>query len=242
MGSAPGHVHVFLRIIPFGLDLSITSAVLVVWAAAATVFFASLAAVRSPSLIPGRLQNALELVYEFFESGTNDLFKEQSEKWLPFIMSLFLFIFVSNIMGLIPNVYPITANINVTVALAVMVFFVYHIAGILDHGLLDYARSLVPGGVPVYIMPLLVIVELLGHLARPFSLAIRLFANMTAGHLVAFTLLSLIFVFKSIWVAGLPLLGGVVIGLFEVFVALIQAYVFSYLAALYIGLAIGGEH
>lgn len=241
MEPAAGAVRVFLKLSLFGLDISITSAVLVIWSAVAIIFAVTYFATRRPALVPGKLQNFIEILYEFWESQTQELFQNETRRWLPFIFSIFCFILVCNLLALIPNIYPITANINVTVTLALIVFFVYHLAGIRDYGLWNYLKALIPKGVPIYVMPLLLIIEVLSHLARPFSLAIRLFANMTAGHLVAFTILSLIFVFKNIWLAGFPLLGRIIIGLFEVFVAFIQAYVFAYLAALYIGLAIREE-
>ncbi|MBU1026374.1 MAG: F0F1 ATP synthase subunit A [Candidatus Margulisbacteria bacterium] len=241
MGSGAEGLHVWLNLSLLGFDISITSAVLVVWSAAALVFLLAFLATRKPRIVPGLLQNIVEFIYEFIDSQTNELFGKESRRWQPFIFALFCFILICNLLGMVPAVYPITANINITVTLAVMVFLVYNFAGIRDYGLLRYLASLLPKDVPIYIMPLMLIVEILGHLARPFSLAIRLFANMSAGHLVAFTLLSFIFVFKNVWVTGFPLAARVIIGLFEVFVALIQAYVFAYLAALYIGLAIAEE-
>jgi F-type H+-transporting ATPase subunit a len=221
-----------------GIDLSITSAVVVIWAAVAIIFALMFLATRRTTLVPGRAQNLVEITYDFFESQTSDLFGEETGRWLPFIFGLFYFILVCNLLAMVPNVYPITANINVTVTLAVLVFFVYHLAGIRKNGLLNYLRSFLPKGMPIYIMPLLVPIELMSHLARPFSLAVRLFANMTAGHIVTFTMLSLIFVLNNIWLAAVPLVGRLAVGLFEVFIAFIQAYVFAYLAALYIGLAL----
>ncbi|MDD5382663.1 MAG: F0F1 ATP synthase subunit A, partial [Candidatus Margulisbacteria bacterium] len=234
-------IRVFLSLSLFGFDLSITSAVITIWTAAAIIFLITFLATRRPSIVPGKLQNFLELLYEVFEQQTKDFLKEESDKWLPFVFTIFSFILVSNLLGLIPNVYVITSNINVTATLAALVFLIYNLAGIKEHGLGGYFKAFIPKGVPIFIAPLLFVIEIFGQLARPFSLAIRLFANMTAGHLVAFTILSLIFVFKNIWIAGFPLLGRVAISLFEVFVALIQAYVFAYLAALYIGLAINEE-
>lgn len=238
----PAAIHVLLKLSLFGVDISVTSAVLVIWAAAAIIFYLLFMATRNPTLVPGKLQNLIEIIYEFWESQTEDLLGKEKERWLPLIFSIFALILVCNLLSLIPDVYPITANINVTATLAMIAFLSYHFAGLKEHGVKGYLKTLVPTGVPLFVMPLLLVVELLGHLARPFSLAIRLFANATAGHLVAFTLLSLIFVFKNVWIAGFPLLGRVAIGLFEVFVAFIQAYVFAYLAALYIGLALQEEH
>lgn len=225
----------------FGVDISITSAVVVVWLTCFLIFALSFLASRKMTVVPGKLQNIIETVYEFFEQQTQEVLGEHTIRWLPFIFSIFCFVLVSNLLGLIPDVYPTTSNINVTASLAVFVFVVYQMAGIAEHGFIAYFRSYVPKGVPLFIAPLLFVIEFVGHLARPFSLAIRLFANVTAGHLVAFTILSLIFIFKSPWLAPFPLLGKVAISLFEVFISFIQAYVFAYLSALYIGLAVNEE-
>ena len=242
MGHASESVRMLMRLSLFNIDISITSATIVIWTAALLVFFAAFLATRRPTVIPGKLQNLIEIVYEFWELQTKDLLKDRAFMWLPFIFAVFCFVLVSNLLGLIPGVYPLTANINATATLAIIVFFVYHAAGIMDRGPVGYFRSMIPPGVPIFAAPVIFVIEILGHFARPFSLAIRLFANETAGHLVALTLLSLILMSKNVWIAGLPLLGRVVIGLFEVFVAFIQAYVFAYLASLYIGLAISEEH
>jgi len=225
----------------FGFDLSVTSAVIVLWLAVAIIFLFGYLASRRPSLVPDELQNLLEIVYEFWESQVTEVLGKRTVVWLPFIIGLFLLIVVSNILGMLPGLYPLTANINVTVALAVIVFITYHVAGVREQGLVNYLKALVPSGMPLAILPLMLVIELMSHLARPFSLAIRLFANITAGHLIVFTLLSMIVVYKNIWLAGFPLLGRVAVGMFEVFVAFLQAYVFAYLAALYIGLAVSEE-
>jgi F-type H+-transporting ATPase subunit a len=241
MEGASEPIHVILKLSLFGIDISVTSAVLVIWFAVTVIFILTYLAVRKASIVPGKLQNLIEILYEFWHSQIHDLFQEETIRWLPFIFSLFTFILVCNLLGMIPGVYPISANLNNTVTMAVIVFFVYHIAGIKKNGLWIYLKSFVPEGLPLYLVPMVVFVEFLSHLIRPFSLALRLFANMTAGHAITITILSMIFIFKNIWLAGFPLLGSIVIRMFEIFVAFIQAYVFAYLSALYIGLAISEE-
>jgi len=233
--------HVLLPLAIFGIDISITSAVIVLWLAAGIIFLLGYFAGRKASLVPHELQNLVEIIYEFWEAQASDILGKRSRLWLPFIIGIFLFVLAGNLLGMLPDFYPLTANINVTGALAVIVFFSYHVAGVMELGWPRYLKSLVPSGVPLFILPLMMVIELVSHLTRPFSLAIRLFANITAGHLIVFTLLSMIVVYKNIWLAGFPLLGRVVIGLFEVFVAFLQAYVFAYLATLYIGLAVSEE-
>jgi F-type H+-transporting ATPase subunit a len=241
MEGASEPIHVFLKLSLFGMDISITSAVLVMWLAVAIIFVLTYLAVRRPTIVPGKLQNIVEILYEFWDSQIRDMFRQETSRWVPFVFSLFTFILVCNLLGMLPGVYPISANLNNTVTLAVIVFFVYHVAGIKKNGLRGYLKTFVPSDTPIFLVPLLFFVELLSHLARPFSLALRLFANMTAGHIMTITILSLIFIFKNIWLTAFPLLGSIVFRLFEIFVAFIQAYVFAYLSALYIGLAIYEE-
>jgi F-type H+-transporting ATPase subunit a len=116
------------------------------------------------------------------------------------------------------------------------------ISGIRHHGLVGYFKGLVPGGLPILLWPLMFVVEIMGLATKHFSLAIRLFANMTAGHVVIFALLGLIFMFKNIFVAPLPLIGAVAISLLEVLVAFLQAYIFTLLSAVFIGAAVHQEH
>ena len=239
--SGEAAVKLLFPLSVFGVDISITSAVVVVWVTCFFIFALSFLASRKMTPVPGKLQNIIEMIYEFFEQQTSDLLGEYAVRWLPFIFSIFCFVLVSNLLGMVPGVYPTTSNINVTASLAVFVFVVYQMAGIAEHGFIAYFRSYVPKGVPLFIAPVLFVIEFVGHLARPFSLAIRLFANVTAGHLVAVTILSLIFIFKSPWLAPFPLLGKVAISIFEIFIAFIQAYLFAYLSALYIGLAVNEE-
>jgi len=241
MTAAIEPAYVLWPLVFFGFDISITSAVVILWLAVAIIFLVGSIASRKTSLVPGKVQNIFEIIYEFWQSQVTEILGKKTIVWLPFIIGLFLLILVSNLLGMLPDFYPLTANINVTVTLAVIVFITYHVAGIKELGLVNYLKALVPSGMPLAILPLMLVIELMSHLARPFSLAIRLFANITAGHLIVFTLLSMIVVYKNIWLAGFPLLGRVAIGMFEVFVAFLQAYVFAYLAALYIGLAVSEE-
>ena len=238
MGAELESVRVFWQLSLWGLDISITSAVLVLWSAVLIIFVISFLAVHRPKIVPGKLQGLIEIINEFWEEQTKDLFGEQSNYWLPFVLAIFMFVLVCNLLGMVPGVYPINSNINTTATLAVVVFLAYHFAGIKNLGFKGYLKSLMPEDVPLILWPLMFLLEITSRLARPFSLAVRLFANMTAGAVVGFTILSFIFVFKSYWLAGFPLFGKVTVSLFEVFIAFVQAYVFAYLSALYIGVAI----
>ncbi|HEX2187638.1 MAG TPA: F0F1 ATP synthase subunit A [Longimicrobiaceae bacterium] len=164
------------------------------------------------------------------------------EKFVPFVVTIFFFILVSNLLGLLPWGATATANISVTAALALLSFVVIEVAGMRALGAKGYLGTIVyiPHGLPKALVPVMALimtpVELLGKLAKPFALAIRLFANMTAGHVLLLTIISLIFVFGSYAIAVAPLLMAVALTFMELFVAFLQAYVFSLLTSVFIGL------
>jgi F-type H+-transporting ATPase subunit a len=136
---------------------------------------------------------------------------------------------------------PATANIWITGAMAAITFFLTHISGIRQHGLLKYLASLAPP-VPWWIMPLIYFLEVFSALVRPFTLAVRLFANMLAGHILLATLLGLILIFKNYGVASVSLVFVIFISFLELLVAFLQAYIFALLSSLYIGFSITSEH
>ena len=165
--------------------------------------------------------------------------------YVGYFCTLFFFILFCNLLGLIPFGATATGNIAVTLTLALSTFFLIHIAGIREHGFLAYARGIVPAGVPVWLWPLMYPIELIGFLTKAFALCIRLFANMIAGHIVILALLGLIFIFGAVnpWV-GLVVTApvSVILALFvmclELFVAFLQAYIFTFLTAIFVGGAV----
>lgn len=232
------------KVIPLeilGIDISITNGVISLWLAAFFTFVFFFAASRQISLVPHKLQNAAEALVLFIRDEAALQIGRDSGKWLPFLVVLFTFILFNNLLGLAPGLSGATANINTTATLAVIVFVTVQVAGILKHGLFGYIKSFFPEGVPGFILVFLIPIELVSQLARPFSLALRLFANMFAGHAVMLLLLSLIFIFRSYLVLPFPIIGDTVILLFEIFVSFIQAFVFTYLSALYIATALEGH-
>lgn len=164
------------------------------------------------------------------------------EKFVPFVVTIFFFILVSNLLGLLPWGATSTANISVTAALALLSFVVIEVAGMMALGAKGYLGTIVyiPHGLPKPLVPIMALimtpVELVGKAAKPFALAIRLFANMTAGHVLLLTVISLIFVFGSYLVAVGPVIMAVALTFLELFVAFLQAYVFSLLTSVFIGL------
>lgn len=224
-----------------GVDISVTNGVLTLWLAGAlaVLFYALVSRKLEP--VPGKLQNLAELVVVFIKEEVAVQISEDRDQWLMFLIALFSFILLNNLLGLVPGISAATANINVTAALALIVFLTVQGSSLKKHGLLGYFKSFIPPGVPLIIAFFMMPVELVSQLAKPFSLALRLFANMFAGHAVMLLILSLIFLFKSYLIIPLPVIGNVAILLFEIFVAFIQAFVFTYLSALYIATALEGH-
>ena len=164
------------------------------------------------------------------------------EKFLPFLLTIFFFILTCNFLGLIPGAATSTSNISVTATLAVISFIVTQAGGMMRNGIFGYFKGLIPHGIPAWLLPIMFVVEILGLFTKPFALAIRLFANMTAGHIVILALLGLIFILKTPFVSPVSVLFALFIYLLEILVSLIQAYIFTMLSALFIGMAVHQEH
>lgn len=157
-------------------------------------------------------------------------------KLLPFFLTLFFFIMIANLIGLFPFMAQPTKNINVTAALAIITFIVTQAKGIQAQGFTSYVKNLVPPGVPVFVLPIMVVVEFIGLFTKPFSLLMRLFANITAGSIIIFSLIGLIFVMEYAGsIIAVPF--ALFIYMMEIFIALLQAYIFTMLSVLYINMA-----
>ena len=229
-------VHNIITIPPIaGLDISINNAVVAMWVGLAIVAGSFLLAVsRGISPIPGKLQSILEISIEFIRSMVYEFIgEEEGKRYVPFITSLFLFILACNLIGLIPGSYTITSQLAVTAAFAVGIFFMTLVIGFGKHGM-HFLGILVPPGVPKIMIPLMVPIEIISMLARPISLAVRLFANMTAGHTVLAVLFGLAMT-GPLWLGWLPFGFTIVINGLEIAIAFIQAYIFTTLTCVYIG-------
>lgn len=225
------------------IDMSITRHVVMLWIAGASLVTVMLVAFRRPQTIPRGLASFLEpIVLYVRDEVVLANMGERGRAYLPFLLTVFFFVLFCNLVGLMPYSATPTGNINVTAALALCTFLVIVGAGILNHGLLGFFAGLVPSGTPCWLLPVMLIVELVGLLAKPFALCIRLFANMTAGHAVILALISMIFVFRSAAVGLLAVPFAAFIYLLEIFVALVQAFIFTLLSALFIGMAAHSEH
>jgi F-type H+-transporting ATPase subunit a len=211
---------------------------------------------RSKNLIPKGFRNLVESVCVFLrEEVAKPIMGEHTDRYINFIWTVFFFILTLNLFGMVPTEKiivlltgkenslggPATANIWITGAMAVVAFFMTHISGVREQGLWRYIVNFVPP-VPWWLLPLMYFLEIISALVRPFALAVRLFANIIAGHILLATFISLIFVFKNYGVAAVSILGAVALSLMELLVAFIQAYIFTFLTTIYIGSSITAEH
>lgn len=229
----------------FGLDLSITNHVVFMWIAAAiligTFYFVSKN--YKKSFLPKGISNFTEVLVVFVKDEiAKPTIGKGYEKFLPYLLTVFFFILVCNFLGLIPGGATATSNISVTATLAIISFIVIQAGGIIKNGAFGYFKGLVPSGLPIVLVPIIFVIEILGLFTKPFALAIRLFANMTAGHIVIMALLGLIFILQTAFVAPVSVAFALFIYLLEILVSLIQAYIFTMLSALFIGMAVHQEH
>jgi F-type H+-transporting ATPase subunit a len=228
----------------FVIDLSITSKILMLIISAALMLIVFIYAANSNSKRkhPTGLGNFVELLMVFVKDEVViPSMGKDGQRFLPFFFTLFFFILFINFLGLVPGMATGTSSISVTAGLAIITFIMTQIHGIKNNGFIGYFKGLIPHGVPVFVLPVMIIIEFLGLLTKPFALAIRLFANMTAGHIVIYALIGLIFMLGY---AVIPVSIGfsLFIYLLEILVAVLQAYIFTMLSALFIGMAIHQEH
>jgi len=220
----------------FGLDISLNKAVVMMWVVIALAALLLIKAGRGRRLVPTRLQSLAELLVEFIRGMILDTMGEKGMRFFPFIATLFVFILFSNILGLIPGMYTVTSQIVVTAVFALFVYAMSIVVGFMIHGF-KFLGILIPPGTPVLLLPLMMPIELISQLARPVSLAVRLFANMTAGH----TILAVLFgmaLSLPLLIGWLPFAFTIAINGLEVGIALIQAYIFTILTCVYLGDAI----
>ena len=228
-------VHTIIPIHIWGLDLSVNNAVVAMWVGLAIVAGAFMLVVnRGVSPIPGKLQSILEVALEFIRGMVFEFIgEEEGKKYVSFIATLFLFILACNLIGLVPGSYTITSQVVVTGAFAIGIFILTLVIGFSKHGI-HFFEILVPPGVPKIMIPLMVPIEIISMLARPISLAVRLFANMTAGHTVLAVLFGLAMT-GPLWLGWLHFGLTIVINGLEIVIAFIQAYIFTTLTCVYIG-------
>jgi F-type H+-transporting ATPase subunit a len=202
--------------------------------------------VAGRQLVPGRIQSMAELSYEFVANTVRSTAGNEGMKFFPLVFSLFMFIGVSNMIGIIPYTFTVSSHIIVTVALALLVFLTVLVYGFYKNGL-KFFKLFVPQGVPIVILPLVVAIEVISFLSRPVSHSVRLFANMLAGHITLKVFASFVTMLGAFGVVGwlgavLPLALTVALTALELLVAFLQAYVFTILTCIYINDAIHPGH
>ncbi|MBF0174719.1 MAG: F0F1 ATP synthase subunit A [Magnetococcales bacterium] len=214
------------------LDISISNSVLWMWIAIALVMIFFRLAFKNPTTVPGRMQSLGELGYLFIHGIVTEIIGDKGRPFFPYIFTLFYFILFCNLAGLIPGSFTVTSQLIVTATFSMSIVAFSFVYGFYLHGS-HYLKFFVPSGVPVLLMPLMVPIEIISFLARPVSLAVRLFANMTAGH----TMLAVMFFYVITlpwWGAWLPFGFTVVFTGVEIFIGFIQAYIFTILTCVYI--------
>lgn len=218
-----------------GVDASLTNsgAFMVLTVLSITAFL--VLGMRGRALVPGRWQSMAELSYEFVAGLLRDNVGSEGRRYFPFVFSLFMFIFFANLLGLLPYAFTFTSHIVVTFVLAMIVFIGVTVIGFARHGA-HFFTFFVPSGVPAVVLILMVPIEIISYLSRPISLSVRLFANMTAGHILMKVFAGFIIPLGVLGIA--PFVVDVALVGFELLVAFLQAYVFAVLTCLYLNDAI----
>ncbi len=224
---------------PVGASVNFTNSNEAMLACAAIIVLLFALGLRSRAVIPGRLQALVELLYEFVHNMCVDAIGEEGLRFFPLVFTLFSFILLGNLVGLFPYFFAFTSHIAVTLTLALFVFVFSTGVGFYTHGF-RFFKFFVPEGVPVWLLPLLVPIEIISYLSRPVSLSVRLFANMTAGHVMwevfagFMLLLTASFGIFGIIASIVPLGLNIALVALELLVAGLQAYVFAILTCLYL--------
>ena len=244
MATNPMHQFAIYRIGPEinirGVDISFTNASLFMAISALMIISLFFLGTRKKTIIPSKIQLLTELTYIFVYKMVSDIAGSKGKPYFSFIFTLFIFVLFCNMLGMLPYSFTVTSHIIVTFVLAASIFVGVTIIGFIKHGI-GYLKLFVPSNVPVFLLPLIVIIELISYLSRPVSLSVRLFANMMAGH-------TMLKVFGG-FVISLGIIGGwlplsftvALIGL-EVLIAFLQAYVFAILTCIYLNDALNLNH
>ena len=244
MATNPMHQFNFYKIGPEikinGIDLSFTNASLFMLISGIFISLFLLLGTKDRKIVPGKFQLISEMLYNFISKMISDTAGKKAKPYFSFIFSLFIFVLFCNMVGMLPYSFTVTSHIIVTLAFAMFIFIGVTILGFVIHGF-KYLKIFVPSGVPMVLLPIIMIIEIISYLSRPVSLSVRLFANMMAGH----TMLKVFggFVISLGLVAGwLPLTFSVALTGLEILVAFLQAYVFAILTCIYLNDALNLHH
>jgi len=246
----PIHQFQIKNLIPLGhvggQEIAFTNSSLFMLIAVATISLLMLGTTMGRRLVPGRMQSIAELSYEFVADTLKSSAGTEGMKFFPLVFTLFMFILTVNMIGLIPGTFTVTSHIIVTAALSLLVFVTVILYGVYRNGF-KFLKLFVPSGIPIYILPLIVFIEVLSFLSRPISHSVRLFANMLAGHITLKVFAGFITMLGGFGIAGwigaaLPLALTVSLTALELLVAFLQAYVFTILTCIYLNDAIHPGH
>lgn len=240
----PIHQFALSDIVPLG-EFSFTNSSLFMVLTTGLIGAYLILSTQKRAMVPNRVQLVSEMLYEFVANMVSDSAGKAGMKFFPFVFSLFMFVLVANLFGMIPFFFTVTSHIIVTFALAMLVFVVVVVYGFWKNGF-GFLRLFVPSGVPGYILPLVAVIEVISFLSRPISLSVRLFANILAGHITLKVFAGFIVSMGGLgWFAlltPLPLILTIGITALEFLVAVLQAYVFALLTSMYINDAIHPGH
>lgn len=227
-------IHKFYDLQIFGVDISITnSAVFMMISIVLIIAVLSWGVLKNYRLRkPSKAEVVSEQAFSFVANLVDENCGTDARKYLPFVMSFFMLIAMGNLLGMVPYTFTFTSHIIVTFAMAALVFVVITIIGFVHHGF-GYLKIFLPDGAPLFLAPILIPIELISYLSRPISLSVRLFANIMAGHIVLKIFAGFVI---SLGIVGgvIPLAMTVLLTFFEVFVALVQAYIFAILTCVYL--------
>jgi len=244
MSTNPMHQFIVYRIGPEislgNIDISFTNASLFMIISALAIISVFFAGTKRKAIVPTKIQLLTELSYTLVSKMISDTAGSKAKPYFPFIFSLFMFVLFCNMLGMLPYSFTVTSHIIVTFALAAIIFIGVTIIGFVNHGI-GYLKLFIPSGVPLFLLPLIVIIEIISYLSRPVSLSVRLFANMMAGH----TMLKVFggFVISLGIIGGwLPLSFTVALTGLEILIAFLQAYVFAILTCIYLNDALNLHH
>jgi F-type H+-transporting ATPase subunit a len=233
-------VHTLIPLHFWGYDISFSNAALFMVVATLLLTLLFYFGVNPQKEIPSRTQVVLESLYSFIIDTVRTSVGEEALPFFPYIFSLFLFVATGNLLGMLPYSFTFTSQLIITFSLALTVFIVATIVGFIKHGT-HYLRLFFPEDVPLYIAPLLIPVEFISYCARPITLSVRLFANMVAGHAMMkiFAGFAVVLASSALFpLAALPIAINVLLIIFEIFVCILQAYVFTILSCIYLSDAI----
>ncbi len=239
-------IHKLVDIKIGGYDVSFTNSSLFMVLTLAVIALVLLWGSSARAVVPGRAQTVAELSYEFVVKTLRDTTGEAGLRFLPLVFSLFMFVLVANLFGMIPYFFTVTSHIVVTAALALLVIFTVTIYGFYKNGT-RFLKLFVPKGIPILILPLVTAIEVISFLSRPLSLAVRLFANMLAGHITLKVFAGFVVTLTGLGAFGflgalLPLLMVIGLTALEFLVAFLHAYVFTILACIYLKDALHPGH